>query len=140
MRKSWGFTEKILSGEKTIESRWYNSQYPPWNKITTGDTVYFKDSGMSVTIMAAVSKVIQFSDLNPTRVKDILNKYGARDGINKEELPYFFKLFKEKRRCILIFLVNPRSIPQFAVNKKGYGAMASWIALDSIDQIRKKID
>lgn len=23
MKKSWGLTRKILSGEKTIESRWY---------------------------------------------------------------------------------------------------------------------
>ena len=26
-------TNKIINGEKKIESRWHNSKYPPWNRI-----------------------------------------------------------------------------------------------------------
>lgn len=48
MRKSWGLTSKILSREKKIESRWYNSKYPPWNRIKKGEIVWFKDSGEPV--------------------------------------------------------------------------------------------
>jgi len=29
MKKSWKLTEKILSGEEKIESRWYKSKYSP---------------------------------------------------------------------------------------------------------------
>ncbi|HII29434.1 TPA: hypothetical protein HA317_00010 [Candidatus Woesearchaeota archaeon] len=32
MKKSWGLTRKILTGEKRIESRWYKSRCPPWDK------------------------------------------------------------------------------------------------------------
>ncbi|MDO8559127.1 MAG: hypothetical protein Q7R84_02240 [bacterium] len=33
MKKSWGLTEKILSGQKKIESRWYLSKRSPWDTI-----------------------------------------------------------------------------------------------------------
>jgi len=42
MRKSWGLAEKILTGEKTIESRWYETRRAPWGKIKKGDIVYLK--------------------------------------------------------------------------------------------------
>ena len=71
MRKSWGLTQKILTGEKKIESRWYKFKRAPWNQIRSGDTIYFKDSGEPVRIRAKVSKVLQFSDLTPARVKNL---------------------------------------------------------------------
>jgi len=36
MKRSWGLIPKILSGEKTIESRWYKKRIPPWNRISKG--------------------------------------------------------------------------------------------------------
>lgn len=77
MRKSWGLTDKILSGEKKIESRWYLNRYVPWDRIKTGDTVYFKDSGEPVRIKATVSQVMQYDNLNPDKVRELLNKYGS---------------------------------------------------------------
>ena len=71
MKKSWGLTEKILSGEKKIESRWYMIRCAPWDRIKGTDTVYFKNSGEPITIKALVTKVLQFSDLNQKKVKEI---------------------------------------------------------------------
>ena len=90
MRKSWGLTPKILSGQKKIESRWYKVRYKPWDSIKSGDIVYFKDSGEPVTIKATVGKVIQFSDLTPSKVKGILKKYGKADGIEQGQIKDFF--------------------------------------------------
>lgn len=74
MKKSWGLLPKILSGEKKIESRWYMAKCTPWDRIETGDIVYFKDSGSPVTIKARVIKMIQFSNLTPVLVKKIIDK------------------------------------------------------------------
>lgn len=137
MRKSWDLTNKILTGEKTIESRWYKTKYPPYNKIKIGDIIYFKDSGEPVRIKAEVSDVKQFSILTPIKVREILNEYGERDGIEKQRLDEFFNIFKDKKYCILIFLRNPVSIEPFNVNKKGYGSMASWICINNIDDIKE---
>jgi len=108
MKKSWGLTKKILSGEKKIESRWYKSKYPPWNKIKEGELIYFKDSGEPVSIKVEVEKVLQFSNLNSEKVKQILEDYGKDDGITQDKVAEFYELFKNKKYCMLIFLKNPQ--------------------------------
>src|SRR6266566_1121077 len=69
MQKSWGLTEKIVTGQKIIESRWFNVKYAPWERISAGDTIYFKNVGEPVTIQAEVEKVLYVSDLTPKRCK-----------------------------------------------------------------------
>jgi ASC-1-like (ASCH) protein len=137
MRKSWGLTDKILNGQKKIESRWYSVKYKPWDSIKEGETVYFKDSGEPVRIKAEVSKVMQFADLTPKRVREILGEYGKNDGIEPEKIPEFFERFRDKKYCILIFLKNPTEIKPFDIDKTGFGAMSAWITIDNIPKIKK---
>lgn len=135
MRKSWKLTEKVLTGEKSIESRWYKVRYAPWDTIEKGDMIYFKDSGMPVILRARVQKVLQFSNLTPARVKELLQKYGRDDGIEQKALPVFFARFKDKKYCVLVFLANPQKISPFRVHKKGFGVMASWLTVGDIKSI-----
>lgn len=88
MKKSWGLLPKILSGEKTIESRWYQTKRPPWGKISAGDTVYFKNSGEPVTVKSQISQVLTFENLTPDKIKNILEEYGKEDGIEPEKIPF----------------------------------------------------
>jgi len=136
MKKSWGLTQKILSGQKKIESRWYKSKYSPWGKIGKGDFVYFKDSGELISIKAEVEKVISFSDLTPEKVRHILDEYGNDDGIEKNKIKDFFELFKNKKYCLLIFLKNPKKIEPFEINKAGFGMMSAWLSIENIDRIK----
>ena len=136
MKKSWGLTQKILSGEKKIESRWYKTKRVPWNKIKAGETIYFKDSSEAVSIKAKIEKIIQFSGLNPKKVKQILKKYSKADGIEIKNITKFFEIFKDKKYCILVFLKNPHKIKPFKINKKGFGNMAAWITIKSINKIK----
>ncbi len=137
MKKSWGLTEKIFLGEKKIESRWYLSRRNPWGHIKKGDTVHFKDSGEPVRLKAEVDKVVQFDDLTPKKVLQILNEYGEDDGIEKEKITEFFERFKNKKYCILIFLKNPQKIKPFDIDKTGFGAMSAWISVNSISTIKR---
>ncbi len=164
MKKSWGLTEKILSGKKTIESRWYMARCAPWGRIKAGETVYFKNSGESVKIKAKVAKVLQFADLNPKKVKEILEKYGKDDGISRGLGKHSFvrreshktvptrplvsysvasldsltayQLFKNKKYCLLIFLKNPVKIKPFQIDKTGFGSMSAWITIKNISEIK----
>jgi ASC-1-like (ASCH) protein len=138
MRKSWGLTDKILSGLKKIESRWYSVKYKPWDSIKEGETIYFKDSGEPVEIKAEVNKVMQFANLTPKRVKEILNEYGKDDGIEEEKTPEFFARFKNKKYCLLIFLKNPAEIKPFNIDKTGFGAMSAWLTVDNINKIKNR--
>jgi len=136
MQKSWGFTEKIATRQKTIESRWYHIKYAPWGKISPGDTIYFKNTGEPITIQAVIDKVRYFSDLTPVGVQTILNEYGKDIGIEEPDIPTFFEKFKHKRHCILIYLKHVQRIPPFKVNKQGFGTMSSWICVEHISTIK----
>ncbi len=137
MKKSWRLTEKILSGEKTIESRWYVSRVSPWGRIRCGETVYIKDSGSPVTAKAIVDKVFQFSELTPDKVKAVLEDHSKGLGITPNDIPIFFDRFKDKRYCILVFLKTPQEIPPFEIDKTGFGLMSAWISTEDINRIKR---
>jgi hypothetical protein len=136
MRKSWGLTDKIIAGGKTIESRWSKTRRAPWGNVRKGDVVYFKNSGELISIKAKVGGVVSFSELTPDKVSKILNKYGREDGIDKEEIPAFNKRFRDSRYCTLIFLKDPIRVRPFNIDKAGFGSMSSWISLEDVRKIR----
>ena len=106
----------------------------PWGNIHSGDTVYFKDSSEPVTVRATVQKVLQFENLTPQKIKEILDTYAEADGlgVGKEEIGRYYELFKHKKYCILVFLKNPTKITPFQIDKTGFGAMAAWLTMDAI--------
>ena len=134
MKKSLGYLAKIISGDKIIESRWYNSRRSPWNRIKKGDNVYFKNSGCAVTVKSRVKKVIQYEDLTQGKVNKILSEFGKQIGI--QNLKLFFEGVKTKHYCILIFLEDIEEISPFFIDKTGFGMMSAWISIDNINQIK----
>ena len=126
---------KILSGEKTIESRWYCTKRDPWDKIKVGEQIYFKDSGEPVSVRALVSEVRQFY-LPQTNILDLLEKYGREIGFVPEDFPEIALRNKCKKYCILISLKEVQEIPPFNINKKGFGMMAAWIVVSDINRIK----
>jgi ASC-1-like (ASCH) protein len=137
MKKSWGLTEKILTGQKNIESRWYLSKRAPWGIVKPGDKVYFKNSGEPVKIVADVDRVLQFANLSPQKVREILREYGEMDGIAPEDSEKFFGLFKDKRYCMLVFLKDAKQVEPFDIDKRGFGMMSAWVTLDDVRKIKK---
>ena len=135
MKKGFGFLEKIISGEKTVESRWYSTKRTPWNKIFSDDIVFLKNSGDPVTVRSKVKKVLQFDNLTPEKIKDIILKFGKAIGIeNNEE---FFQSIKHKKYCILIFLDDVKLIEPFFIDKTGFGMMSAWISVEDISSIKR---
>jgi ASC-1-like (ASCH) protein len=139
MRKSWGLTKKILSGDKRIESRWYATRRAPWKTLKEGEIVYFKESGDPVTIKAVVSKVERFEGLTPEKVRALLKRMYKEDGIEKGKVDHYTKEFKRKRYCMLIHLKDPQSIKPFNIDKRGFGIMSAWISVESVDSIKAHI-
>lgn len=137
MRRSWGLLEKIRSGEKTIESRWYMQKSEPWESIDAGDLIYFKNSGAPVTLSATVEKVLQFDHLNPKKVRDILERFGHKDGLDVGEIERYFFYFKHKKYCILIFLKDIQKVDPFDIDKTGFGLRSAWLTVEDIDKIKK---
>jgi ASC-1-like (ASCH) protein len=134
MKKSLGYLDKIISGRKIIESRWYNSKISPWGKIEKGDVVYFKNSGCDIKVKSIANKVIQYENLTPDKIKKILSNFEKQIGIS--DPGNFLEEVKNKRYCILIFLEDVEKIPPFAIDKRGFGIMSAWISVDSVDMIK----
>jgi ASC-1-like (ASCH) protein len=136
MRRSWHLTEKVLSGEKTIESRWYVTKRAPWDKIASGDVVFFKDSGFPVTVKVEVVKAEQIA-LTPAKVLAILKKDYREIGISKERIVELYERYKEKKYCILINLRNPAAVKPFEINKRGFGNANAWLCVADVKNIMR---
>lgn len=136
MNKRKGLISKILTGDKTIESRWYVNRISPWNKIEKGETVWFKDSGEKVTAKATVYRVLQFDGLFSQKIMEILKTYGKEIGFKKNQHQKFINESKNKNYCILVFLKYPRLVRPFAINKAGFGVSSAWISLPNIKTIK----
>lgn len=130
----------ILSGRKTIESRWYVSKVAPWGRIVKGDTVYFKESGCPVTAKSCVAKVTQYDNLNPEKVIEIVTKYGKQiaPNLTKKEFLAWVQNRSDKRYCILVFLQDIAKIPPFNIDKKGFGSASAWLVAKNVDRIKIK--
>lgn len=125
---------KILTGEKSIESRWYKSKVKPWGTIHAGETIYFKESGDPVRVKAKISEVMQFY-LPQTNIPELLEKYG-REICFSSPKPELIAWCSQRKYCILITLKNVQRIEPFEINKKGFGMMAAWITVADIEQIK----
>ncbi len=137
MKKSWGLIPKILDGRKKIESRWGVNRCAPWDRVTIGDVVYFKDAGEKVSVKANVSEVRSFENLTLNKVRGILEKYGGDDGIAVSDLEETIAWARGKKYCTLIFLKDPERVVPFAIDKRGFGAGAAWISVPDVNKIRR---
>ncbi len=136
MKKEWQLLPKILSGEKKIESRWYQNKVAPWDRVKAGETVYFKNSGEPVTLKALVENVLQFADLTPTKIETLVSQYGQK--IAFVEPTTASKSLQGKRYAILIFLTQPQVLEKpFAIDKKGFGVMSAWLVVPDINLLKK---
>lgn len=69
-----GWSERILDGSKTIESRFTKVRCAPFKKVHEGDVVYLKESGGLVKGMFTVAKVETFENLTDAQICDLFYK------------------------------------------------------------------
>ncbi len=117
------FFDMILSGEKTIESRFSFNKTAPYGKVNIGDTLYFKQTGKTVTANAKV-KDIKYYELTPQKVEEIRIKFGKQIGTDK------FKDWQTtltKKYCTLIWFKDLTLINEMQVPRSNG---AGWIVVD----------
>jgi ASC-1-like (ASCH) protein len=124
----------IISGKKTIESRWYLTKRAPWNKMRQGEIIYLKPSSKPVLAKCVVKTVHQFDDLTPLKVKKIIADFPGVAFVNKEKA---FEHNKFKKYCILIEFQDLEMIMPFDIDKSGFGNQSAWICVDSITALKR---
>ena len=140
IKKGDNLLKDIIDEKKTIESRWYINKINPWDKIKTGDLVYFKESGKPINAVAIVTNVIQFSNLNEKSISNIISEYGSKiapSSSTSDLEDWKMSLIKSnKNYCILVFLDNVKKVTPFNINKKGYGIASAWITVEDVNSIK----
>ena len=137
MKKEWKLTAKILSGEKRVETRWYKQRRAPWNRIKSGDVIWFMEGGY-VRARAIAGKVEHFEvkdEQQRRAIMDRLGKHGVGpvpDEIWKQIEEYA----KGKKYCIAVWLEKPEKVGPFRISKKGHGAMSAWIVVEDIEKLK----
>jgi len=116
------YLDAILAGEKTVESRFTKTRRPPFGCIAAGDKVLFKVSSGAVCAVGLVSKVVQFAELTPGRIKQIKNKYN-KYVLGSEQ--YWYEKADSKYGT-LIWLEKIEAIEAVRINKKDWRA---WVVL-----------
>ena len=116
------FLNMILSGEKTIESRWSMHKIAPYNKLSVGDEILLKETSKDVIATAKV-KDFKYFELTPQIADEIKQKYGKEIGVYKF---INWENYRNKKYCTLIWLENVEKVKPFKV-KRSNGA--GWIVI-----------
>lgn len=114
------FYDMVLSGEKTIESRWSMNKIAPYNKVNIGDEILLKLTGQLVTATAKV-KDVKYYELTPEIAEDIRLKYGREIGIDKFEN---WDETRQKKYLTLIWLEDVTTIKPLRVPRSNG---AGWV-------------
>lgn len=117
--------EDILSGKKTIETRFSKSKIAPFGVISSGDVVYIKPSGKELIGEFRVKKVYFFDGLKKEDLMALKKEYG-------EKIVADDKYWQEKegsRYGTIIFIAQSSRflIPPLKISKKD---MRGWVVLD----------
>lgn len=117
------FFSMVLSGEKTIESRWSMNKVAPYHKVSIGDELLLKLTGQAVTATAKV-KDVKYYELTPQIVDEIRIKYGKKIGTDRFE---DWESTLQKKYCTLIWLDEVKTVEPIQVQRSNG---AGWIVLN----------
>ena len=116
------FFDMILSGEKTIESRWSLNRVAPFERVKAGDVIWLKETSKDITARAIVKKV-KFYNLTKDKADDIKSKYGKEIGTDKFE---DWERYRNKKYLTLIWLKDIQKIEPITA-PKSHGA--GWLII-----------
>jgi len=117
--------ELILSGKKTIESRFSRVKLPPFGIVSSGDLVYIKPSGKDIIGQFRVKKVIFFDNLDADDLSDLKKRYGKSLAVSEE----YWEKNRNSRYATLIFIGDSSRFITSPVrfSKKD---LRGWVVLD----------
>ena len=116
--------ELILSGKKTVESRFSRRKNPPYGVISAGDLVYIKPSGKDPIGQFRVKKVFFFDNLDLSDLSNLKKSYGSQLAVGED----YWEAKKDSRFGTLIFIgeVDPFITSPVKFPKKD---LRGWVVL-----------
>lgn len=101
---------RILSGNKTIETRFSKKKIAPFGEVSVGDIVYIKPVGSELAGQFIVSKVIYYEGLDSSDFENIRQFYGKNLSLgSKESDDKYFDSKKDAKYGTIIFISQVES-------------------------------
>lgn len=116
--------EDILSGKKTIETRFSKSKIAPFAQVCAGDLIYIKPSGKDLIGQFKVEKVIFWDGLDKKDMQKIKQDYGKE--IMADESYWKSKLDSKYGTLIFIGQTNRFITSPINFSKKD---LRGWVVL-----------
>ena len=113
---------KIVSGLKTIESRFTNTRQSPYGHVSAGDLVLFKAPTRGITVAAQVRRTYYAGPLAPYCAQEIMRAYAKGLALESE----FIEAKASARYATLLFLERPVLLPSIRITKRD---RRPWVAL-----------
>ena len=113
--------EQILSGTKTVETRFSKNKIVPFGEVSVGDIVYMKVSGGDIIGQFLVKKVISIENIEQSDWDFMRKSYGKQISLGSQELDEkFFNEKKESRFGTLLFIyrVEQFIVPPIKITKR----------------------
>ncbi len=102
--------ERILSGQKTVETRFSQKKIAPYGEVSVGDLVYIKPVGKDLAGQFVVSKIIFFEGLTQADFENIRKLYGEVLSLGNKTLDEkYFEMRKDAKYGTLIFISQVES-------------------------------
>jgi ASC-1-like (ASCH) protein len=116
------YLDLILTGRKTVESRFTKTKCAPFGQISAGDKLFLKESSGPVCALATVSEVRSFDNLCPHQISRLKQQYNHL--ISGSDA--YWRSKADCRFGLLVWLENVRAIEPVQINKKDWRA---WVIL-----------
>lgn len=123
------YLNRIMTREKTIESRFSKVRVPPFKAIHSGDVLFLKESSGPIRAIALVSKAEFFGPLLPGEADSIMQRYSS--GLALEDT--FRQVKQESKYVTLVHLGDVLFIKPIAIAKTD---RRPWIILNYEDPNR----
>ncbi len=94
------YLSRVLSGEKTIESRFLRIRAAPYGRVAVADQLLLKRAGGPIVASARVERVAEFADLTPHAMTDLIARYA--DGLCLDD--GFSAQVRDCRYAVLLWL------------------------------------
>jgi hypothetical protein len=117
------YLNRILSGEKTIESRFCKVKSAPFHKANPDDIIILKETSGPILGVALVSKTEFIGPMLPDQVREIMDSHQ-----NALTLDEAFKKLKENSKYVsLLWVSQAIPTPPITLHKSN---RQSWIVLN----------
>lgn len=122
--------QRILSGQKTVETRFSRHKIPPFNAVHTGDIVYIKEAGKDIIGQFTVKSVISFEALEEKDWQFIKSSYKEQLSLGSEDLDSkFFQTHQAANFGTIIFISKVEQLITSPITFKKSDRRA-WVVLE----------